>query len=63
MIGLEKSFIIMYSNLGLDSRETIPLKSYFKAYHCWAFTYSIIKGARNVQKQFSISKAGSCYFV
>ena len=25
-IGLEKSFPIMYSNIGLNSRETVPLK-------------------------------------
>ena len=25
-IGLEKSFPMMYSNIGLNSRETVPLK-------------------------------------
>ena len=27
-IGLEKSFPMMYSNIGLNSRETVPLSAY-----------------------------------
>ena len=26
MIGLEKSFLLMYSNIGLNSCETVPLR-------------------------------------
>ena len=29
MIGLEKSFGMMYSNLCLNSRETVPLKDVY----------------------------------
>ena len=29
-IGLEKSFLMMYSNIGLNSRETVPLNAHFR---------------------------------
>ena len=52
MIGLEKSFPMMYSNIGLNSCETVPLKGR----HCFEIgTLSVYIHIRKLTYQYVIS--------
>ena len=45
MIGLEKSFRLIYSNTHLRTRETLPLRTGF-----FTFTYVVNEKVKQIQK-------------